>query len=222
MMNEPRGIIWLSVRVGQTLLLGTKLQVLFILFTLRGGLVLGLFPALATCTKVILRRLAAKPADAGALFGDPRDTWPALYQEFRQFYRQSFWEVNGIGYLGVLAVVVLVIDLAVNAAFLRSAPLQYGLIVLLILVLSYWLYVLTIYGRYNLRFWQYFRQALIISVARFTNTLAIIVGSVLATVLLVIFPALSLIALVPLYLVPTVWFSYQSCLHVEAVLHYAA
>ncbi|ERL65725.1 DUF624 domain-containing protein [Schleiferilactobacillus shenzhenensis] len=221
-MNEPRGIIRLSVKVGQILLLGVKLQLLFLLFALRGAVVLGVFPALAACAKLILRRMEKRPDEVGALFGTARDTWPALYAEFRTFYQQAFWEMNGIGYLGLLAVAALVVDLAVNQAFLHSAVLQWGLIVLLVGVLSYWLYVLTIYARYQLHFWQYFRQALIISVAHFTNTLAIVIGSVAATALLVLFPALSLVALVPLYLTPTVWFSYQSCQRVEAVMHYAA
>lgn len=115
---------------------------------------------------------------------------------------------------------MLVADLIVNQNVIHSPIVQYGLIVLLIMVFTYWLYVFTIYARYALHFWQYFRQALVISVAKFSNTLAIIMGSILATVVLVVFPALTFVALVPLYLTPMIWFSYRSCLHVEAVMTY--
>ncbi|MCI1686808.1 YesL family protein [Schleiferilactobacillus harbinensis] len=219
-MMQPRGIIKLSLKTGQALLLGIKLQALFILFTLLGGVVLGVFPALATCTKIILRRLTHKADTTDSMFGDQRNTFPALYHEFWQFYRQSFWEINGIGYIGALAIAVLVADLIVNQNVIHSPIVQYGLIVLLIMVFTYWLYVFTIYARYALHFWQYFRQALVISVAKFSNTLAIIMGSILATVVLVVFPALTFVALVPLYLTPMIWFSYRSCLHVEAVMTY--
>ncbi|MCI1686814.1 DUF624 domain-containing protein [Schleiferilactobacillus harbinensis] len=219
---EQRGIIKLALKAGQTLLLGIKLQFLFLLFTLAGGIVLGIFPALAASAKIILRRIV-EPADAtDSMFGDRRNTFAALYQEFRQFYRQSFWEFNGIGFIGAAAVGVLLVDLAVNKAWLHSPMIQYGLIVLLIMAMLYWLYAFTIYARYSLRFWQYFRQTLIISVAKISNTLAIIISSILATGLLVIFPMLTFVALVPLYLTPVVWFSYQSCQHVEAVMQHAA
>lgn len=219
-MHE-RGVIKLTLLVGQKLLLGIKLQILFIAFSLLGGVVLGVFPALATCSKILLRRMTDKKDPSDALFGAKKDQFKLLGTEFWQFYRQSFWEINGICYLGLLISAVLIFDLAVNQRLIHSTTIQYGLVVLLIMLLSYWMYVLTIYARYDLHFWQYFRQALIISIAHFSDTLAIILGSVVVTTILVVFPVLTFIAIIPLYLTPMVWFSLQSCLHVEAVMTYA-
>lgn len=214
---EPRGIVRYTLILGKILLLGLKLQFLWLIYTFRGLIILGIFPAIASCVKLLERRFNATDGLLAQLT-DNKLSWSVLNREFKEFYQQSFWEINAIGYLGGLISTTLIVDLAVNRTFIKSAALQYGLIVLLLMVMIYWLYVFTIYGRYQLSFWQYFRQSLIISIAKFTNTLAILVGTILVTVLLVTFPILTLTALVPLYLTPMIWFSLHSCLAVEAVI----
>lgn len=218
MLNtKPRGIVKVSLDLGNLLLFGLKLQLLWLWFTLRGGVLLGIFPALASCTKLLMRRLT-RTGSASERFNGEQEKFGPLNQEFKQFYQQSFWEINGIGYLGTAVAAILLLDLAVNRQFLHATWLQYGLVVLLFMLLIYWLYIFAIYARYQLSFWQYFRQAWIISLAKFLNTLAIGVGVVLVTALLVLFPILTIVALVPLYLTPMVWFSYRSCTFVEAVI----
>ncbi|WP_262315799.1 DUF624 domain-containing protein [Lacticaseibacillus parakribbianus] len=216
---EPRGIVKLTFKLGQVLLFGIKLQLLWWWWTLRGGIVLGAFPALASCVKLLLRRLESTEDDR---FGGEAAQLGAMNREFGLFWRQSFKDANGIGFISGGAIVLLMLDLAVNRVLIRSAVLQYGLIVLLVAALIYLMYILTVFGRYQLSFWQYFRQAFVISVARFTDTLAILVGTMVATALVVLFPALSLVALVPLYLTPVVWFSLHACRYVEAVIKVAS
>ncbi|ERL64784.1 hypothetical protein L248_0561 [Schleiferilactobacillus shenzhenensis LY-73] len=142
-----------------------------------------------------------------------------MHREFKTFYWDSFWEINGIGWIGLALIGLLLLDLSVNRTFIHSLVVQYILVVLLILALSYLMYLFTIYARYQLRFWQYFRQAFIISVARFSNTLATILATFLVGVLITSIPVLAFLVLVPLYLTPIVWFTYQSCIHIEAVIH---
>ncbi|WP_225048458.1 DUF624 domain-containing protein [Lacticaseibacillus kribbianus] len=219
MATEPRGFVKGTLQLGRLLLFGIKLQLLWLWYTLRGGIVLGFFPALASCVKLLLRRLEAPDAER---FSGEEAHLSNLNREFAAFWRQSFAAMNGIGYLSGGVLLALLVDLAVNRAFIRSAPLHYGLIVLLVAGLIYLLYVLTVFGRYQLGFWQYFRQAFVISVAKPVDTLAILLGTVAATALLVLFPALSLFAIVPLYLTPVVWFSLHACRYVEAVIQVAA
>lgn len=217
MKTEPRGIVKLTIDLGYLLVFGLKLQLLWLWFTIRGFVVLGFFPALASCAKLLIRRLT-RTDDWHNRFAGSNERFAPLYQEFQNFYQTSFWEFNGISYLGAILMALLLVDFAVNRSFLHSTWLQYGLIVLLAMTLIYWLYILTIYARYQLTFWQYFRQAWIISIAKFSNTLAIALGIVLITALIVLFPVLSIIALIPLYLTPLIWFSYRSCLFVEAFI----
>ncbi|MFD1430350.1 hypothetical protein [Lacticaseibacillus mingshuiensis] len=219
--TEPRGIVKFSLNLGTILLFAIKVQVLFLAYTLRGAIVAGVFPALASAVKILLRRFEAggKPM---AHFTGPTATFKALNTEFGGFWRASFKEANALLYLDFGVLAVLWLDLGVNRVLIKSAPLQYGLIVLLVMAMIYTLYILTIYGRYELHFWQYFRQAFVISIAHFSDTLAILVGTVVATALLTLFPALSLVALVPLYLTPMVWFSLHACQYVETVIGSAA
>ncbi|GEL13741.1 hypothetical protein FC15_GL001765 [Lapidilactobacillus concavus DSM 17758] len=185
-----------TISIGKILIFGLLLQFYFVLFTLRGVIILGVFPALATCFKLIMRRL-----DQAADFSievTPR----ALWTEFRAFYQTSFFEINKIGYLALLPLFVLIIDFNINARLLGSFPIQLGLLLLLVLYADFLVYLFPVFVRYRLDFGNYFKQTLVVSVMNPKSLLLVTLMLVSLSLVFVIFPAIALFVFMPLYLWP--------------------
>lgn len=214
-MEMPKSIqriYWL----GEQILLGIKLQLLFLIGFLAGGIILGFFPALTATMKILLRRFSEPARD------NPRQNQlNPLWHEYWTYYRHVFWQVNGISAMTVAVTAIVVLDFAVNRLYLKSAVIQFVLVVLSVLGLLFWIYLYPVYNRYQLTFWQYFRQTAIIALSNIRYSLATFAALSGATAIFTLFPALLTLAIVPLYLTPIVWFIYQACAHVEMKVNYA-
>lgn len=201
-------------QVGEFLLFGMRLQLIALLFTLRGAIILGIFPSIATTMKLLARHLSDGASDA---FETP---WKKLYQEFRQYYRESFRQVNVLSLGLCLLTIGLSLDLWINVHYLRNQALQIGLVIILSALIVFWMYLFAVYNRYALPLRSYIRQTVVVAFSNILQTLAIFISIIVLTALLVLFPVVLSFLIVPLYLLPLTWFTNQACIKLEVKTHY--
>lgn len=202
-MKEMKGIIKGSYVLGQTIIDGLHLQLLFFLYTLRGGIILGLFPALASVFQVIYLFLVRGKDSV------------KVKESFQQFYKQYFKMSNYLGYTLAAIGLFLAFDLRVSKTFIQSAVIHYGLIVLLVLFLGACLFVYPVLCRYELTYRQYLRQAVGLFFTNIIESIAMLFGTFLVLSIYVAFPILLVIAGVPLFIFPSIWFGLQAMKKME-------
>lgn len=202
-MKEMKGIIKGSYVLGQTIIDGLHLQLLFLLYTLRGGIILGLFPALASVFQVIYLFLVRGKDSV------------KVKESFQQFYKQYFKMSNYLGYTLAAIGLFLAFDLRVSKTFIQSAVIHYGLIVLLVLFLGACLFVYPVLCRYELTYRQYLRQAVGLFFTNIIESIAMLFGTFLVLSIYVAFPILLVIAGVPLFIFPSIWFGLQAMKKME-------
>ncbi|GGI65580.1 YesL family protein [Enterococcus alcedinis] len=202
-MKEMKGIIKGSYVLGQTIIDGLHLQLLFLLYTLRGGVILGLFPALASVFQVIYLFLVRGKDSV------------KVKESFQQFYKQYFKMSNYLGYTLAAIGLFLAFDLRVSKTFIQSAVIHYGLIVLLVLFLGACLFVYPVLCRYELTYRQYLRQAVGLFFTNIIESIAMLFGTFLVLSIYVAFPILLVIAGVPLFIFPSIWFGLQAMKKME-------
>ncbi|MEG0294453.1 YesL family protein [Enterococcus sp.] len=202
-MKEMKGIIKGSYVLGQTIIDGLHLQLLFLLYTLRGGIILGLFPALASVFQVIYLFLVRGKDSV------------KVKESFQQFYKQYFKMSNYLGYTLAAIGLFLAFDLRVSKTFIQSAVIHYGLIVLLVLFLGACLFVYPVLCRYELTYKQYLHQAVGLFFTNIIESIAMLFGTFLVLSIYVAFPILLVIAGVPLFIFPSIWFGLQAMKKME-------
>lgn len=202
-MKEMRGIIKGSYVLGQRMIDGLYLQFLFILYTLRGGIVLGVFPALAAVFQVIYLFI---------IRGKDQVKIPV---SFKEFYFKYFKMSNYLGYTMLGLCLFLAFDLRISKLYIQSPVIHYGLILILILVFGACLFVFPTLCRYELSYKQYVRQAVGLFFTNLTESIAMLIGAFLVIGLYVAFPILLIIAGVPLFVFPVMWFALQGMKKIE-------
>lgn len=202
-MKEMKGIIKGSYVLGQTIIDGLHLQLLFLLYTLRGGVIFGLFPALASVFQVIYLFLIRGKDSV------------KIKESFQVFYKQYFKMSNYLGYTLAGMGLFLAFDLRVSKTFIQSAIIHYGLILLLVLFLGACLFVYPVLCRYELTYRQYLRQAVGLFFTNLIESIAMLFGTFLVLSIYVAFPILLVIAGVPLFVFPSIWFGLQAMKKME-------
>ncbi len=200
-MKEMRGIIKGSYVLGQKIIDGLILQLLFIVYTLRGAVILGFFPALAAVFQVIYLAITGKS-------GKFKPT-------FEQFYKENFKISNQLGYTALAACLFLWVDLRISGTYIQLPLVHYVLILLFVLCLGTSLFLFPTLCRYSLKYGEYLRQAAILFFSNIIESIAILVGVFIVVWLYVIFPILLIVAGVPLFIFPVIWFAYQAMVKTE-------
>ena len=122
-MENNKGFINWNISAGKWLYNFLILQVLFIVFTLKGGILFGIFPSIASLFNILYKWIAFDRYDLSIL------------KEFKAFYKGNFWETNKLGFLMLGIGMFLTFDLYVSSVFIKSILLHIVL-VLFFLVLD--------------------------------------------------------------------------------------
>ena len=197
------GIMKISYKVGQTLLTLIKLQLYWLLFTLKGGIILGLFPATTVVLDYSLQVFNKKP-------------FALKYDVLNEKWKQYFKDTNILGFVMLLIVAVLYVDLRISQHFIKSVIIHYFLIFLLIIAFGTFIYVFPSYIRYDMPTLKHIKQAFLLLITNIFDVIAIALGLWLVTALIVFIPVLSLVAFIPLLTIPIAWFSLISMKKIEA------
>ncbi|NKC68110.1 YesL family protein [Vagococcus fluvialis] len=201
-MKDLRGIIKLSYVIGQILIQGVMYQLYFLLYALRGVIVLGVFPSLAAVFQ--------------SLYNQLRHGENVKRENFEEYYKGYFKIANQLGYTYLAILGFLWFDLRVSGTFIHSTVLHFILLVFFVFALGTSLYVFPSLCRYELTYKQYLQRSVILFLSNLVGTLAMLVGVFAGTFLVTLFPILLFVATVPIYVLPLIWFGMQGMERAES------
>lgn len=202
-MEENKQLYRFSYQLGDWLFLFIKLQVFCLLFMIKGGIVLGIFPAITTVMQYFL------------LIFQKKERPHQLYFWFKDTYKSNFKAVNQLGYILFFSVLFLWIDLRISSAFLQNSLLHVVLTLFLLLTVLIGIYLFPVYLRYNLSYVQYFKCACMLMIISIPQTIAIILGLCIASLIATFLPILVVTAFIPMLIFPISWFSFQAIMRAE-------
>ncbi|MDQ0257057.1 putative membrane protein YesL [Evansella vedderi] len=156
------------------------LNILWVLFSCIGLIIVGIFPATAALFAV-LRELIMEDADT------------PVFKLFWSKFKAEFIQSNILGYIVILVGVVLYVDLRVLHQLdsgllqltLASITVVIGFAYLLIL-----LYIFPVFVHFNLKLWQYPKHALILAIGRPFHTITLFAGIAIIILIYLAVPAL--------------------------------
>jgi len=156
------------------------INLLWIGSALCGLIVFGVFPATVAMFTVI-RDLLIKDV-----------TGKQIFKTFILTYKREFFKSNGIGLIITAIGYLLYLDFLFigNITGFSYYVFYTGLILVGILYLTTLLYIVPLYVHFDLKFFQYFRQAVLIGIGSPFMTILMIIGLVLLYFLLVTIPGL--------------------------------
>lgn len=139
------------------------LQLIFILFTIVGLGIFGLFPALAALTAIVRQWLRGT-------------TDQNVFKTFYEYFRQYFIQANILGYplVFITTVFTLYIYWFSQVDHLIGNILLFIVFFVAFFILIIWLYWLPILVHYELRGFQHFKQALLIGIMRPLHTISFV------------------------------------------------
>lgn len=182
-----------------------KLNFIWIVYSLRGGVVLGVFPALSAMLKNFY--LFFENDNKILLLTDK--------ERFKNTYQENFRQANIVGYIMLVIILFLLVYMRLQSYYIASPWLHFFLLVLLIIAFSVFIYVFPSVVRYDLNVINHIRQAWFLVLCSIPNLIAIFIGMGLVLYLFILFPVIGTLVAVPVYFLPLSWFSYSSLIKLE-------
>lgn len=183
------------INVGQIIYDLFLLQILWIFYSLKGFIFLGVFPATVSIVNIYYKRLQG-------------DESLSIAQEFKEGYHLNFKQANQVGYLHAVILGLLYIDLRVSIVYIQSIILHTVLLLLTLLAVIVCIYSLLIIVRYDFSLKDTLKQAFFVSLSVPVYTAAALIGIILVSSLMYNYIFLLLFFGIPLFLIPVVWFTY--------------
>lgn len=152
------------------------LNIYWIVFTVIGLGVFGLFPATLAVFAVVRQWLKGNDEK--------------YFRQFWNYYKKDFLHANAIGYLFVLVGLILYVDKQFISGLdgIGFHIMRYGLLFLLIIFIILLLYIFPVYVHYSVRFFKNFKIAFIVGVTNFFHTIAILLSLILCYFIFTHFP----------------------------------
>lgn len=180
-----------------------SLQLLWLVYSLKGLMIGGVFPATASTVSILYRWFDEKEANF------------SIQEEFKNTYRTEFKIANAIGYISLMIAGILYVDLRVSNVFIQSIFLHTALLFFSAMVLSVGLYLFTVLRRYDFSVKDVFKQSFFVALSVPIYTIAAVIALILSVSLLINFSFLLVFFGVPIILAPVVWFTYNGVLIAE-------
>jgi uncharacterized membrane protein YesL len=159
------------------------LNILWLLFTLAGAVVLGIFPATIAMFAVERRWIQ----------GDSEFT---IFQQFWSAYKQEFVKINLLGYTVTLLSALLVLNYFISASLNNAIGdvLSWLLLGLLLLCTVAVIYIFPVYVHYDVKYLDYIKHAFVIGISSPLMSLLIVLSFLFYFYVVTIFPGI-----LPLY-----------------------
>ncbi|WP_429976009.1 YesL family protein [Enterococcus sp. DIV0086] len=193
-----------SLKLGSVLIFIGKLQMFWFVVVFRYFIIGGIFPAIAAvhaCLFDVYRK--------GEIIVEELS-----YSEFLIKTKENFKQSNIVGYLSIVILIFLYIDLRISYVFIQNNYITLIIYSLIFIFLGTFLYLIPSVVRYNLNILESFEQAFFLLLASPIYTIAMLLGMLLAVVLGLYIPVLVLVPSI-LILFSNNWFSYQAMLKLE-------
>ncbi|MFC4617707.1 YesL family protein [Camelliibacillus cellulosilyticus] len=168
------------------------LHLLWIVFSIAGIGVFGLFPATAAMFAVIRKRI----------LGD-RDL--PTFKTFMAHFKSDFLKVNAIGYTMAAIGCFLYFDLYITRHGIHSMVLYFLLLILGFFYLITVLYLFPVFVHYELKMSHYLKQSFLIAIIRPFETIGCLVILLVFYYLFLFFPILLIFLGAPLIAYPIMW-----------------
>jgi len=198
----------LVYQLGSMLLLGLKLQIYFLLKTLMGGIVFGIFPAFFGVFRIITECINER--DIHHVY---------LGKELKKFDKKEFVKMNILGYLLLACMYILTLNLWVVQNYLQVGIFRWFTVFLLIVVASVTIYVIALFTKYDLPIRQYILQGFLCSIVGILETIAIALGIGLSIGIALVVPSISSFLGIPLLILPHAFFSQAAVARFERVFY---
>lgn len=178
-------------------------QLLFIANTLRGGVVLGVFPAVSSTYHYMF-----------SIFLNS-DEKKSVTKEFNRSWKEHFKRSNQVGYTLLLAYLFIYLDLRLNESIVQSPTLHTLLLVVLAILAFTTVYTFTVLVGHSLPYKAVFKQSFFASLASPVFTIAALIGVVVVYELLKQFQFLAVLFGIPLIILPLAWFTFSGLKKIE-------
>ncbi|WP_194287350.1 YesL family protein [Gracilibacillus oryzae] len=178
------------------------LNICWIAFTLLGLGLFGIAPASLALTNIVHKWFA-------------EGTEVPILKEFWSAYKKNFVKANGLFFVWILISLFLYMDYFISKNYIQSFYFHIILMLLIAISIASFAHFLIVFVRYELPFFHYFKQALLIALARPMETIAMFVSLIILYYLYSFLPVLTAFVGVSLTLYPILWFSYRACVSVE-------
>jgi uncharacterized membrane protein YesL len=174
------------------------IHLLWILFTLLGGIVLGLFPATIT-SHAIMRKWLRGETDF------------SVFQTFWSYYKQEFWKSNQLGVFVILFLGLVVLDfyyifIKTNSLFVLE-PFTIPLYIFILFVSFFLLYVFPVAAHYEWNVRQIIKNTFLIILVSPFHTLIMIIVFVSLYFIYKLVPALFFLFGSSIFAFVTTWIS---------------
>ncbi|TCP23530.1 putative membrane protein YesL [Scopulibacillus darangshiensis] len=176
---EYKGWLGSFYRIAEWIMLLAYVNILWILFTAMGLIVMGVFPSTVGVYTVVRKWI----------IGD--DDVP-IWKTFWNAYRTEFVKANAAGYLFVLIGLIIFIDLRFfeSLSGLISLILSYAFLVFFIFHLMMWLFFFPVFVHYDLTIPQYIKQIFLVVILRPLEAILAAAGGIAVYYLMLLVPGL--------------------------------
>lgn len=153
------------------------LNVMFILYTLIGGIILGIFPSLGALFAT-MRKIVDKTSNLS--------TW----RYFNKYYFSNFWRLNGLGYIYIIPIGVLIpiLLLTVNS----PSIVVNAIYIITLLILSFYLlsfpHFFTLYVHFDMPFKEYLYKPYFLTLLSVKQNIFLVIGYVTSALFFYYFP----------------------------------
>lgn len=198
MSRNSNKLMHVNLSIGQWLYNFFMLQLLFIVYTLKGIVVLGIFPSIASLFHVFYKWIIKDETDL------------STRKEFHEFYHRYFWSTNFLGGSMMGTALLLGVDWYVSKNYIQSSIFHTFLLLLIFIYLSTFFYLFPVFARYAFdKKRDYIKQAFYIALSSIIQTAAIWVALVVLTYLFYYIPFLMLFFGIPVTIGVIAWFALQ-------------
>ncbi|MCJ7840604.1 DUF624 domain-containing protein [Lederbergia sp. NSJ-179] len=205
-MEHLSGIFKWMYEIGNGLAKLIYLHLLWVLFTCLGLGVLGLFPATTALFSVIHKSMERNMKDS-------------LFQTFFGAYKSQFLQANGFGLIMTALGLFLYWDLTISKQVIQSAFLHVILLIFCFLYFITALYFFPVFARYQLKGFQYMKQAFLVAIIRPFETIAMILCLLIHYYVFIFVPVLYVFMGAAMLAYPLMWFAYRAFLGIEEKKH---
>lgn len=194
---EEKGLIGRLFYFFEKVMRIAQFQLLWVLFTLCGGVILGIMPSTVSLFTVIRKWLMGNTEDQ------------SFFKLYWTTFRKEFWKANFLGV--VLTLVSLLIYLNISfMPFIPGIAYWFSLVFVLMLSILFFillLYIFPIYVHLDLKFSRYFSVALLLGISSPFHTLSIAAGYFSTYLLLKMIPGFIPFLSIGLFSLVSMWVS---------------
>lgn len=202
MMNQtsqarPKGFLPFLYSIGAKAGNIFLMQLFFVLYVLKGGIILGVFPAMSCVTKLFIKWFIEEDDDL------------KVASQFKENYTRFFKTSNQVGYALSAAFAFLFVDLRINENVIQSSILHTILLIIIFILGFLTIYTFPIMVGYTMGFKDTLKQAFFVALSTPVFTTASILGLMITVELIRSVPFIGVFFGAPLIVLPVAWFTFS-------------